>query len=459
MIKTLPGVNLLFYFVTGLSFFFGHSFASTADSPQNSSRHFAFASALELALQADQDLQLAKFAYESTLASRGISKANLLPQLNASAYTSTTEQKTSNSSNPAIINNGSIDYDTDGYRVTLDQSIYNHSNYKNLQRTDLEIAAATAQLDAAKQDIIVRLAEAYFNVLAAQDNLKFARAEKKAIGQQLEQAKKRFEVGLIAITDVKESQASYDTSVAQEIDAENILAASGEALAVMLGTHSAQLAALKKTIPLEIPQPADIKQWTETAKQNNLSYLAANYRFQAAQKQVDADRSNHLPTLNLNAERRYSDPDGSTFVTTESTDTTITLQLSIPLYSGGGIEARARQSIALKEQARAQKEKTLRQTLQQTRDAYLGVSSSIAQVKALEQALLSTQTAHEATQAGFEVGTRTAIDVLTALREVYRAERDYARARYTYVINTLRLRQASGTLSTQDGFDIDQLLN
>jgi len=413
-----------------------------------------FTEALELAIIHDQDLQSAEFEYQSTLATRGQSKSALLPQLELSVFTRRTDQETVNST---TFLNSSSKFDTDGYSLSLTQTVYNHSLYKTLQQTDMLIAAATATVEAARQDLIVRLATAYFNVLGAEDNLKFATAEKEAIGKQLEQSKKRFEVGLIAITDVKEAQASYDTSVAQEIEARNLHSAELEALAVILGSYTTKIAPMVENIPLIIPEPANIQKWTDNALQNNLSLQAANYNFQASQKQVDADQSEHYPFLGLSARSDYSDPDGGRF-DGETTDTAITLQLTVPIYSGGLTSSKHRQSIALKEQARSLKEKAHRQTLQQTRDAYLGVTSTIAQVKAFQQALLSSQAAYEATQAGFEVGTRTAIDVLTTLREVYRAERDYARARYNYVINTLRLKQAAGTLSIDDGKAISTFL-
>ena len=416
-----------------------------------------FSSALSQAISHDQDLQAAEFQYQSSVAGRGLSKAALLPQLSLSAFTSRTEQKTENSSS-TFIPNGTIDFNTDGYNLTLSQTLYNHSLYKKLQQTDMTIAAATATVEAARQDVIVRLATAYFNALGAQDNLKFATAEKEAIGKQLEQSKKRFEVGLIAITDVKEAQASYDTSVAQEIDAQNILSAQYEALAVILGSYTTNISPMKEDIPLLIPEPANMLKWTESAQQNNLALKAARFNFNASQKQVDADQSEHYPYLDLRAQRNFNSPDGGRFAPTDSTDTAITVQLTVPIYTGGFTSSKVKQSVALKEQARSQKEKAQRQALQQTRDAYLGVTSTIAQVHALKQALISNQAAHEATQAGFEVGTRTAIDVLSTLREVYRAERDYARARYNYVINTLRLKQAAGTLSIEDGQKINTFL-
>jgi len=433
-------------------------FSAQATAQQDISDTFNFAQSLGLAYTHDQDLQDAEFQYQSTLQTRAQSQAALLPQINANAFTIHSEDETENNSNTAIIANGTRDYETDGYSISLNQSIYKHSNYKTLQKTDLAISAATATIVSARQDLIVRLAEAYFNVLGAQDNLKFASAEKEAIDKQLEQSKKRFEVGLIAITDVKEAQASYDTSVAQEIEAQNILSANLEALAVILGTYTTSIAPMREDILLKSPEPANIKAWTDMALESNLALKAAEFNFQAAQKQADADKAEHYPYVDLNAERSFTSPDGGRSVYADSTDTSIMLQLTVPIYSGGLTSAKHRQSVALKEQARARKEKAKRQALQNTRDAYLGVSSSIAQVKAFKQALISTQSAHEATQAGFEAGTRTAIDVLTTLREVYRAERDYARARYTYVINTLRLKQAAGILTVNDGKAINSFL-
>jgi len=430
------------------------SFSVNAEE-YNTDERTNFSRALTLALQNDQDLQAAEFAYQSTLATRGISKAALLPQLNLSGFRSSTDRNTVYQDSRFPNTNTTVD--TTGYSLSLNQTLYNHGIYKRLQQTDMSIAASLAQVEAARQDVVVRLATAYFNVLGAQDNLKFASAEKDSIGKQLEQSKKRFEVGLIAITDVKEAQASYDTSVAQEIDAHNILSAQFEALAVILGVYKTNISAMNEDIPLLIPEPANMLKWTDSAKNNNLALRAAQYEFLAAQKRVDADQSEHLPYLDLKAQRLYNNQQGGTFGS-ERTDTSLTVQLTVPIYSGGSTSAKHKQSVALKEQARALKEKAKRQAMQQTRDSYLGVTSTIAQVKALKQALLSNQAAHEATQAGFEVGTRTAIDVLTTLRDVFRAERDYARARYNYVINTLSLRQAAGTLTMSDGENIDIFL-
>jgi outer membrane protein len=215
---------------------------------------------------------------------------------------------------------------------------------------------------------------------------------------------------------------------------------------------------LAEDIPLLIPEPVDINQWVETAKQNNLALKSAQYTFDMAMKQVDIDRAGHYPSLNLTLSHDDVTTDIDSFPTIEEEDTSIILNLSVPIYSGGLTSARTRAAVSQKERARALKEKTIRDTVKLSRDSYLGVTTSIAQVEALKQALISTQTAYEATQAGFEVGTRTAVEVLSVLREQYRAERDYAQARYDYILNILRLKQAAGILGREDVVYINSLL-
>lgn len=415
-----------------------------------------FLQALDKAEQSDPDILAAEFQYQATLESRPQSRSALLPQLNLSVFKTDSSQDISNSVS-FTVPDGSYDSDTDGFRLTLQQSIYNHSYYAQLHKADSIIASATADINAARQALILRVAEAYFNALGAEDNLKFARAEKEAIGQQLEQTQKRFEVGLIAITDVKESQAQYDISVAQAISAENLLATSLEVLRSIINLMPENIAPVVNDLPLQTPDPADINQWVDTAISNNLALKSAQYNFEAAQKQVSIDRSGHYPSLDLSAE--YSDTSNDSDISGRDTeDTSLTLQLNIPIYSGGSTSANTRQSIALKEQARALRDKAHRTAVQLSRESYLGVTTSIAEVNAFKQALISTQTAYEATQAGFEVGTRTAVEVLAALREQYRAERDYARARYTYILNMLRLKQAAGTLNRDDAIQVNQWL-
>jgi len=411
-----------------------------------------FLEAFELAQNSDPEILAASFEYQSAINERPQSRAALLPNVRLDFFSSQVKQKGNKITNPAV------NYDSNGYSLSLTQSIYNHDLYLKLEQTDLSIAASAAAYDAAKQALIIRVADAYYNVLGASDNLAFARAEREAIGEQLEQANSRFEVGLIAITDVKESQAQYDLSVASEIQAENLLTTTRETLRTIIGEFTTSLTTLANSIPLILPEPSNINDWVETALKNNLSLKSAKYQYAIAAKQISINRSGHYPSLNLSLSRDDSRLDIDNRPTIDSEDTTISLNLSIPIYSGGLTSARTKSAIAEKERARALREKAIRETTKLSRDSYLGVTTSIAQVKAFKQALISTQTAYEATQAGFEVGTRTAVEVLSVLREQFRAERDYAKARYEYILNLLRLKQAAGILTKQDVIEINQWL-
>lgn len=408
--------------------------------------------AYELAERSDPEIIAASFEYQAILSTRSQSSSTLLPNINLDIYTQKVEQNTNNPASTIT------DYDNTGYTLSLTQSIYNHDRYLKLEQTDLSIASAAATYDAAKQALILRVAQAYYDVLAANDNLIFAEAEKKAIAQQLEQAKSRFDVGLIAITDVKESQAQYDIAVAASIQAENLLSTTRETLHSITGETAGPLNALAKEIPLVVPQPANINQWVETSKKNNLALKAAEYAYGIASKQIDINRSGHYPSLNLSLTHNDTTQEIDNSSDIDSDGTTISLNLSIPIYSGGLTSAKTREAVFLKDRSRALREKILRDTIKLSRDSYLGVTTTIAQVKAFKQALVSTQSAYEATQAGFEVGTRTTVDVLSVLREQYKAERDYAQTRYNYILNILRLKQAAGTLSRQDVIEVNKWL-
>ena len=415
-----------------------------------------FLQAYEQAKKNDPQILAASFEYQAALSTRSQTKSALLPNLTLDFFSQQIEQQRNSLSN--LVSNPVNNYDSSGYRLSLTQSIYNHDLYLKLEQTDLSIAAAVVNFDAEKQALIVRVAEAYYSVLAAGDNLEFAQAEKNAIGQQLNQSRSRFEVGLIAITDVKESQAQYDLSVASEIQAENLLSSNRETLRSIIGELPVSLNVLVKQIPLVIPEPANINQWVETAKKNNLSLKSAKYAFDIANKQISIEQSAHYPSLNLSL--KYDDvnlkPANTASVASE--DTSISLNLSIPIYSGGLTSAKTRVAVLQKERSKALREKALRDTIKLSRDSYLGVTTAIAQVNAFKQALISTQSAYEATQAGFEVGTRTTVEVLSVLREQYKAERDYAKARYDYILNVLKLKQAAGILSVQDVVEVNRWL-
>lgn len=388
-------------------------------------------------------------------------RAALLPQI-AGAVSS------SESTNDEVLIGGVPqpieDSESFSWTVELNQSIYNHGLWQRLRQANVVAAGAEANYIAAQQELVLRVAQAYFNVLAAQDTLQFAEAETKAVGQQLEQARQRFEVGLIAITDVKESQAQYDQAVASEIAARNALSASKEALWALTHQYPENLEELAEEIPLVSPEPDIKEEWVDRALENNLSLLAAQFQRRAAQLEVGAQRSGHYPSLSLRASHGYIDAENEAFgsvVTAgsrESETTTVGINLSVPIFAGGGIRAQVKEAVYRRDAARENEEAVRRLVIQQTRNAYQNVIADISRVKALQQALISSEAAYRATEAGFEVGTRNAVEVLLSLRNTFSARRDYAQARYDYLLDTLRLKQAAGGLSVADLQAVNRLL-
>lgn len=345
---------------------------------------------------------------------------------------------------------------TRGYTLNLNQPLYRRDTYVANQQAKAQVNQAEVNFTAARQALILRVAQAYFDTLAAQDNLQFAQAEKASIERQLEQTKQRFEVGLIAITDVHESQAAYDNAVATEIVAENRLAIAQVAMEEIINQKIDALAPLAPTIPLQLPQPADQQHWTEQAEENNKALSALQQDLVIAEKAVEAARSGHYPTLDLRASHSYSDDTFSQF--TGKTTTNLSLQLDVPLYRGGQTNSQVRQSRHQLNATREQYEQQRRAVERQVRSAFLDVTAAISQVKALQQALLSSQSALEASEAGLEVGTRTTVDVLNTRRELYRAKSNLSQAKYGFIISTLNLKQAAGTLSEEDINEVNNWL-
>ena len=408
------------------------------------------------AQESDPQLRAAEAGNQAAQEVRAQNRAALLPQLNLSADVTQNKSDIMESSNP-ILPEAEDSYTSNGYNVSLSQSIYHHEYYVQLRQADARIAQANAEYEGAKQGLILRAAEAYFNLLGAQDSLATAEATKRAISQQLRQTQQRFEVGLSAITDVHEAQAAYDIAVAAELAAQSQVDNARENLREIIGREPVVLAVLKEEVPLLAPEPADIGQWVETAQQQNLSLIAFESAARAAREELNRRQAGHYPTLDLVARHNYSDTTDYAFGS-ERTDNSIGVQLNLPIYSGGLTTAQTREARALYAQAQEQLEQQRRATVRDTRSAYLGVTTGISQVLARKQALASAQTALEATQAGFEVGTRTIVDVLDAQRVRYTAQSDYLRARYDYLLATLRLKQAAGSLSEADIAQINSWL-
>ncbi len=335
--------------------------------------------------------------------------------------------------------------------------------FDNLDQGDAIAAKAVADLESAKQDTIVRVATAYFNVLTAIDTLETASAEKKAISKQLEQSKERFNVGLSAITDVKEQQASYDISVADEIIAINDLSNKREALRVIINVYPDKLEIARPDIPLVVPEPMDINAWQEKSLQGNFSLLATKYSVDAAQSAYDGSKGGHYPTLGLNASYGVINSDDRNFSgipipANENTDAKVIISLDIPIYSGGFTSSTVRQKLSQLDQAKALQEQEKRKTIALARSAYLSLEADIAQVKARKQAVISTQTSLDATIAGYDAGTRTSVDVLLSQRLLYSSQRDYSVARHTYITDILELKRVAGTLTISDIDEINKWL-
>lgn len=380
-------------------------------------------------------------------------RALLLPTVNLSASASKFDQN--------VLSGSSLLFAEDNvsYTVSLQQPLYHRDYFARLAQADAEIAGVEADYAAAEQDMMLRAAERYFNVLAAEDNLTFVLAEKNAIERQLEQTRQRFEVGLIAITDVHEAQAAYDLVLAQEIDAENQLASQREALHELTGQDTGSLAILGDNLPLPEPEPSNLSHWSDAAQEQNLELIAARQRTDFARRNLDISRAGHFPSLDFNASFDYSDSQGGSFGgDRETEDTTISLNLTLPLYAGGGTTAKVRESRYQLAQAKENYEQQRRQTLRQTRDAFRNVRAAIKRVKALQQAVISAQSALDATEAGLEVGTRTTVDVLDVRKNLFLAQRNFARARYDYILNTLRLKQSTGILAEKDIEQINRWL-
>ena len=338
--------------------------------------------------------------------------------------------------------------DLRSYSIVLSvaQPIHRRDRWIALDQANSRIARADALYAAALQDLMVRASQRYFGVLEAEDELSFARATLEAFEQQLRQSRQRFEVGLTAITDVEEAKAGFDLARSQLIAAENALDTAREALRETTGEYPQELAPLGR-MPLVTPEPADIDKWTETALGQNLRLFASRHNAETARREIERVRAGHYPTLDAVGEHRRSDRISRSGVTRS---TRVGLQLNLPLYAGESVLSQTRESRHRYQQALDELERERRRTQREIREAYLGVNSGISQVAALEQAVRSSEAAADAVEAGFQVGTRTSVDVLNAQRDLFRARRDFARERYTYIRNVLRLKRAAGTLSEDD---------
>jgi outer membrane protein len=430
------------------------------------------------ALAADPTLKEAAANRLATLESKPQALAALLPQISGQYIYSKSWASGDTTFTTPIDTNDDGDLDsivtgTTGFSQTTDprkfwqleltQTLFRWDQWVTLRQADKQLAQAEAQFRAAEQDLMIRASRRYFDILGANATLSAGEAAKDAIGRQLEQAEKRFEVGLIAITDVQETQARYDQAVADVISGKRQVATAHEFLREITGQYYGDLADAGPDVPLVPPNPADVEAWVQTALNNNLNLEASRLGAEIAMDNVSIRRSGHLPTVDFFARRSNDDQDADRQNKREDANLlpkgpadsdiwndVIGVQLNVPIYSGGSVRSQSKQAVYEHRASREQLERVARETERQVRDSYLSVESEISRVRALARAVQSTETALRATEAGFEVGTRTTVDVLDARRNLFEAQRDYARSRYDYVVNALVLKQAAGNLSAAD---------
>lgn len=379
-------------------------------------------------------------------------KSALLPNITLSGSNTRTEGEK--------VQGVSTSGNSSSYTLSLTQALYNPALKEQVEQSKLSVSVSENQFALAKQDLILRTAQAYFDVLGAEEALRFTKAQKEATTEQLASAKRNFEVGTQTITDTHEAQAAYDLVAAQEYAAINDLEVRRTALLQIIGQVPASLANLKPGVTLNAPQPAKIDAWVETAEKQSNNVLIAQLNVESAKREITKDRHGHRPTASVTAGTNYSasNPLFNLGSSPNRITNTVTLNWSVPIFSGYAITSRVREAILQEEKARFDLENAKRTAAQSTRQAFLTVNSGLAQVKALEAAEVSSKSSLESNKLGYTVGVRINIDVLNAQRQLFSTQRDLARARFDTIVNGLRLKAAAGGLREDDLAVVNGLL-
>jgi outer membrane protein len=384
-------------------------------------------------------------------------RSGLLPYISVGANTTWNDVETTSRTTPVIT--GQREYNSHGWTAQLTQPLFRWQNWAAYKQGEYAAVIAEAQFTAARQDLIVRVAQAYFDVLLAEETVATAAARKTAITQQLESAKRNFEVGTATITDTHEAQAAYDLAVATELAAQNDLTVRRQTLQTLIGKDPDSLKTLRTGTEIGRPQPDDIVKWADSAESGNLSVAQAQGALEIADQEVAKQRAGHLPTLDAVATYGKSAAGySSTGSGYETTAKTIGLQLTVPIFAGGAVMSRDREAVALREKAIADLDNARRQAVLGARQAYLGVTSGLSQVKAYEAAVASSQSALDSNKVGYDVGVRINIDVLNAQTQLFDTRQKLAKARFDTLVAQLKLKQAAGNLSEDDLAAINALL-
>ncbi|HEY9035986.1 MAG TPA: TolC family outer membrane protein [Pseudomonadales bacterium] len=422
----------------------------------------------ELAVKNDPLLKESEATYRANREATAIGRAGLLPSLTANAeYNDSsidTNSRTPIFATTPIYVDRTIDSDRTVYSATLSQALFDLPAWFDFKQGKEISKQAEAELSSAQQDLIIRTAEAYFDVLRAEDNLASSRAQELAFARQLEQAQQRYDVGLIAITDVYEAQAAHDAAVVSRLSDEGALGIAYEGLTVLTGQSHQNLWVLRADFPITPPEAGSRDEWVRFSLENNFSLKASWLAAQAAKQGALSKKSEHLPTVRGGIYYTNDDSDGDIHdhlnAFTDSFDEnnegeTVFLRLEVPLYSGGAISAQRRQAYEQYNAASDRYTAVQRNTIQRARSLHLAVITDAQRVKARRQAIISAQSSLDATKAGYEVGSRNVVDVLQSERLLYQALRDYANTRYDFVLNQLRLKEQAGLLSPQDIIDLN----
>ena len=401
----------------------------------------------------DPVYQSARAQYMATIEKLPQARSGYLPQLLASASIFRNDVDRSIATD--------IGYTTKTYAVTLAQPIFRAQSWIAITQAQQQVLQAEAILAGAQQDLGLRVAQAYFDVLLAQDNVALSGTQKSAISEQLAQAKRNFEVGTATIVDTLEAQARFDQSVAKEIADVNDVEVKRRALQVLLGKLPEGLTPLGEPLALAEPRPNDIESWVKAAGDASLTIAVARANYEFSRQEVDRQRAGHLPTLDLSASYARADNPSTSVpgvIGSASNAGAVGFTLSLPIYSGGLTQSRVREALANREKAQQDLESTERGVAQAVRTNFLNVTSGISQVRALEQALASTQSQLDSTILGRDVGVRTSVDVLNAQQQVFQTRRDLQQARYNFLLNTLRLKAAAGVLAESDIDEVNRTL-
>ena len=410
-----------------------------------------------IAIKNDPELLSAEARHRAIMQDNPIARSYLLPNLRFSA----SSQRTRESVDGSVYgrSTSTSQFTTDEFSINLKQPLYRRDLFTLLEKSEYEVAKSLAERDSARQDLIIRVAEAYFNILDSIDNISYAKSEKKAIKSQLDVSKKRLEVGLIAITDYAEAQASYDLSETQLIEAENFSDLTKESLYVLTGKQIKNFSSLALNIKVQRPSPDKIKSWEEFALKQNLDLLAYKRAKDVAVSNVKYEQSKHFPTLDIYGTAKETDKGGGSSGAFESNNDYIGIELNIPIFIGGNTYYNSKKASFLEEEARYNLIKKKREVVKETRQAFLNLKSSISKVKASKKALESNELSVQYNKAGFEVGTRSTTDVLLALKDLFKAKKNYSKSKYDYLMSKLRLKQSIGTLSIDDVKVVNSWLN